>query len=1141
MSLGALSAQAGIEVTGGGQASYSYEVPVPPGVAGVVPQIALNYVDGAPAGTLGAGWQMQALSVVTRCPASKAIDGTPRNVDFTAADKLCLDGQRLIQTDATGTPAAFPQSNDAQGCAADTLCREFRTEKDSFARIRSYGQASGNAANGPATIKVWTKNGRIYEYGLVAGDGNALIGAQNTTQNATAVMVWALRRVSDVAGNYAQYYYTVRDTAWGSGTVAAGSVGREWNLSEIRYGATASSPGMVRVVFDYTDRASTALPGYDRSETYQFGYKNLSIRLLSAIRSYVNWPGNLDLGAKPSTAVLVRKTLLDYQRGATTGRSRLVSIRECTDEAGATCLPATTFAYSDNAAPSYTANASFNLKWTTLLRDDGKTGVLTGDFDGDGKTDILPWSSTPADNRLWRSKGDGTFEQLSAFNVKSDQLGSSDGCLSSEIHDFNGDGLSDILRTVGSGCSGSNLLFLSNGDGTFNKVVLPSGIVLQDVKATKTQKGGVACQIPNFAPVVAASSARKGSASGSLSGALAASDSVVSPTASSCITYTRGEGRRYYILDLNGDGYLDIVTTIAVKYTWNSGMGPLPDEESLCMGEARTGAPGGICTKVYLGSAAGTFSEMTSPKTNVAYTSLYRDPPSAKDTRPYWRMPDVADIDGDGLQDILAQYTGSWISSGDGNFVTGSIQDSSQTCGTPIDFNGDGRSDCLYPDSTASSQSLNVSYGLRSSGALAQFNLKSVGQNLYAKDSNDRQTVGMTVGDFDGDGREDILRWGPTPATDNGIFLSNGDGSFRPMISAGLQALTKPLQSVDGKVSFHVGDFLGNGTLQILHVKSGQSSSGDDPAKTNQLYQLGYTPQADLLVSVTSAYGLVERVTGRVSIANSGGRYTNDRGTGNAATGDLVDLQPPTYVVTSVQRETGNGTLTTEYAYAGLKADRKGRGFAGYREMRRQEPAPDGSTLTTVTRNLQVYPYTGAAGVVETYRGPLALSGATLLRRSTNSYCDKTSTATPLDVATVGGTAPAPCAVTSKVQRPYVYQSLEEAWDLATPSLALPTARTTSSYNDYGDPVSIVVETKDAAAGETFIKATTNSYNQAITSGDNWIIGRLGSATVSNTVPSTLRSTSAGTSPNASSNKGTGTVQATSTSQPSAATSAVSR
>jgi hypothetical protein len=87
-------------------------------------------------------------------------------VGYVAADKLCLDGQRLIQTDDAGSPLPFPQVNDALGRGAGAYA-EYRTEKDSFARVRAYGHANGDTtgASGPAYFRVWTKAGQVYEYG----------------------------------------------------------------------------------------------------------------------------------------------------------------------------------------------------------------------------------------------------------------------------------------------------------------------------------------------------------------------------------------------------------------------------------------------------------------------------------------------------------------------------------------------------------------------------------------------------------------------------------------------------------------------------------------------------------------------------------------------------------------------------------------------------------------------------------------------------------------------------------------------------------------------------------------------------------------------------------------------------------------
>lgn len=234
-------ALAQVSVGDGGTPNFSQAIQVPPGVAGMSPKLSLLYAGGGVNGPLGHGWSVQGLSAITRCAATLAQDGKRVGVTYAATDKLCLDGQRLIQTDETGNAApsggnnavgiaVTTQVNDAQGLGS-SLYREFRTEKDMYARVRAYGYANGDTtgASGPAYFKVWTKAGQIYEYGQSPSSSSttaALIAAPGK-----APMAWAVARISDTLGNYIDFKYEQRDPAWGSGpTVGSPTTGHEWNI-----------------------------------------------------------------------------------------------------------------------------------------------------------------------------------------------------------------------------------------------------------------------------------------------------------------------------------------------------------------------------------------------------------------------------------------------------------------------------------------------------------------------------------------------------------------------------------------------------------------------------------------------------------------------------------------------------------------------------------------------------------------------------------------------------------------------------------------------------------------------------------------------------------------------------------------------
>ena len=89
----------------------------------------------------------------------------------------------------------------------------------------------------------------------------------------------------------------------------------------------------------------------------------------------------------------------------------------------------------------------------------GNNGVAAGDFDNDGFDDLYVCQPAGLPNRLYRNRGDGTFEDV----TEESGVGVLDNTACALFADFRNKGLQDLLVVCGSG----PLLFLNQGNGTF--------------------------------------------------------------------------------------------------------------------------------------------------------------------------------------------------------------------------------------------------------------------------------------------------------------------------------------------------------------------------------------------------------------------------------------------------------------------------------------------------------------------------------------------------------------------------------------------------------------------------------------------------------------------------------------------------
>lgn len=392
---GTLTGEAGVSPSGA--STYAIRISVPPGTAGVQPELSLRYDSQKSDGLLGLGWSIEGLSSVKRCRATLATFGYVGKVALDANDRYCLDDKPLIGVSGT------------YGATA-----EYRTEIDSFSRIKSTGS---NAANGPDSWRVEAKGGRILTYGATA-DSNVQ-GAGSAKP-----LFWALNKVEDRRGNYYAVYYDENATTG------------EHYPKEIRYTGNGSNlTPYAAVRFEYE---SSVRP--DPVVRYAGGVKSQILKRLAKVSTWI------DIASDGTGGTLVQELRISYQTSSSSKRSLVSSIQWCGP--GNQCLPTTAFVWHTRSSATNNFNAAGSGVWggpaVGFEAGDSQTlanalkSVKYADLNGDGRTD------------LFRSLENGTWSVClstgSGFNCQT-LPGPNAASKNVLTGDFNGDGLTDFLLT----------------------------------------------------------------------------------------------------------------------------------------------------------------------------------------------------------------------------------------------------------------------------------------------------------------------------------------------------------------------------------------------------------------------------------------------------------------------------------------------------------------------------------------------------------------------------------------------------------------------------------------------------------------------------------------------------------------------
>ena len=344
-----------LNVNSRGASTYNFPIECPSGIMGMQPNMSLEYNSQSGDGPYGIGWNLNGLSVLHKSIKNIFSDGSISGVEDDNSNVYLLDEVRLFVKDLVVQRGYYTESDQVSynTTVVNLIGSTYETQNKDYSKIESFGIAGYinddiNLAQpwtilnkGPRSFKVTSKNGIKSEY---------TVSPDVYDHNDKQPLTWYLNKITDTNGNYMSYNYLTDEG--------------QTILKNIIYTGNANTQPFDSIVFNYDTKPASYTYIGSTQIANKFLLNNIQIKYNNTVLKQYNF------------TYITRNNKYYLNDVTLTGQNNLK-------------LNATTFQWGNDNSVIAVTKLNTPQPFQSQLISSSDKHWLSADINGDGLTDEI--------------------------------------------------------------------------------------------------------------------------------------------------------------------------------------------------------------------------------------------------------------------------------------------------------------------------------------------------------------------------------------------------------------------------------------------------------------------------------------------------------------------------------------------------------------------------------------------------------------------------------------------------------------------------------------------------------------------------------------------------------------------------------